>query len=238
MREDSVLNILLNNKFVAAIPCKDSKGGIYRNYKLELMMSSMSPGYNKLVIAPRLVPLITDQCSLIQTGNLRVTVFEDSTLTIPAVDQWIEMPHLGAFMADAFPFGRFPDMGESIIFIPDARKSSFISALNLVSIGAQKIGFPPLGLEWKLSFAEETAGSKEDGAQDKGFKAGPKEDGAQDQGFNTDKDIIIVSQAHALPRIFKDAAPFYPASPGSVPYPHLTRPKGYEASREKGCYQN
>ena len=173
-----------------------------------------------MYIAPQLVPLITDQCSLIQTGNLRVTVFEDSTLTIPAVDQWIEMPHLGAFMADAFPFGRFPDMGESIIFIPDARKSSFISALNLVSIGAQKIGFPPLGLEWKLSFAEKTAGSKEDGAQD--------------QGFNTDKDIIIVSQAHALPRIFKDAAPFYPASPGSVPYPHLTRPKGYETSREKG----
>lgn len=209
MREDSVLNILLNGKFVAGIPCKEINGGTYRDYKVELSLSSMNAGYNKLTIAPQLVPMMTDRCTLIHTGNLRVTVFENSTFTIPAVEQWIEMPHLGAFMSDAFPFGKYADMRESLVWVPDGRKQSFLSAVNLVAIAAQKTGYPPLGLEWQ---------------------AVPL------QNQDMDRDIIMVSQPENVPEDFQKAAPFNVTTPGPVSYPHLTRPKGYEPTQGKGIW--
>jgi len=216
MREDSVLNIQLNDKFVAAIPCKDINGGTYRNYKVELLLSSMNAGYNKLTISPQLSPMVTDQCKMIQTGNLRLTLFEDSTFTMPSVDNWIEMPQLKAFMADGFPFGKQPDMGDTLIFLPDGKKSSFVAALNLVAIACQKTGFPPLGLEWYQKLPSEN---------------------------DIDKDIIVVSEAPAIPDNLGSSAPLNLGSSdskglstGTVAYPHLVRAKGYDASEGKGFW--
>lgn len=211
MREDSVLNIQLNDKFVAAIPCKDANGGTYRNYKVELLLSSMNAGYNKLTFAPQLTPLITEQCTMIQTGNLRLTIFEDSTFTMPSIDQWIEMPHLKAFMSDGFPFGRLPDMSDTILLLPDAKKSSFIAALNLVGITSQRTGFPPIGIEF--------------------YQTLPLDN-------DLDKDIIVVSEINSIPETLAKQAPLNLSSSGSVSYPHLARAKGYESSQGKGFWSN
>ncbi|MBF0302546.1 MAG: cellulose biosynthesis cyclic di-GMP-binding regulatory protein BcsB, partial [Desulfamplus sp.] len=240
MREDSVLNVQLNDQFVAAIPCKDSDGGTYRNYKVGLLLSSMRAGYNKLTISPQLTPLITEQCTMIQTGNLRLTVFEDSTFTMPSVDKWIEMPNLRAFMSDAFPFGRLADMRETVVFLPDSKKSSFVAALNLIAIASQKTGFPPLDLEWYSNLPSKTDADKN----------------------MVDKDIIVVSESSAIPENLSSAAPLNlylsgvePSSSvesnsksgvesssdvksGAISYPHLIRPKGYEPSDGKGFFSN
>lgn len=214
MGEASVLNIQLNDKFVAAIPCGDSKGGEYRNYKVELLLSSMNAGYNRLSISPQLNSMVTDQCSMIQTGNLRLTLFEDSTFTMPVVDNWIEMPQLKAFMSDAFPFGRVPDMADTIVFLPDGKKSSFVAALNLIAIACQKTGFPPLGLEWYHTMPG-----------------------------GSDVDIIVVAEASAIPDNLRSAAPLNLASTdskdlktGAIAYPHLMKARGYDPSEGKGFW--
>lgn len=221
MREDSVLNIQLNDQFVAAVPCKDTDGGTYRNYKVGLLLSSMRAGYNKLTISPQLTPLITEQCTMIQTGNLRLTVFEDSTFTAPSVDNWIEMPNLKAFMSDAFPFGRLADMRETVMLLPDGKKSSVAAALNLIAIASQKIGFPPLGLEWRKNLMANT--NLNAGVPDKEM---------------LDKDIIVVSEVSAIPENISSAAPLNLSPSGAVSYPHLIRPKGYEQSEGKGFFSN
>ncbi|MBF0234644.1 MAG: cellulose biosynthesis cyclic di-GMP-binding regulatory protein BcsB, partial [Desulfamplus sp.] len=213
MREDSVLNIQLNDKFVAAIPCKDINGGTYRNYKVGLLLSSMNAGYNKLTISPQLTPMKTDQCTMLQTGNLQLTVFEDSTFAMPSVDKWIEMPNLKAFIADAFPFGRLPDMGQSLVFLPDGKKSSFVAAVNLIALSCQKTGFPPLGLEWYLNPL-------------------PAGGTAPDM---IDRDMIIVSETSAIPKNLSSSAPLNlgasDTQSGTIAYPHMIRAKGHEQSK-------
>ncbi len=197
MRKDSVLNIQLNNKFIAAIPCSDPQGGIYRNYQVRIPLSSMNPGFNKLTFSPQLTPMVTDQCTMIQTGNLRMTISENSTFTLPDLDHWIEMPHLGAFMTDAFPFGRKPDMAETLIVIPDKTRSSFVAAVNLVALASQKTGFAPLEADWQFAMPDKTA-----------------------------RDIILVSGPSAIPETLRDRAPLNLTTPGPLAYPHLPRPKG------------
>jgi len=197
MREDSVLNIQLNDKFVTGIPLRDPAGGNYRDYEVQFLMSSLKPGINRLLFAPELVPLITDQCTLIQTGNLRITLFDNSTLSLPEIDQWIEMPNLGAFLTDGFPFGRYPDMRETQICIPDKTPASFMASVNLIAMTAQKIGFPPLAASWHL-----------------------------DTPASEDKDLIFVSQTDTIPSSFREAAPINLTTPGPIKMPHLGRPKG------------
>jgi len=207
MRKDSVMNILLNDKFVAAIPCSDESGGSYRNYKIRLLLSSMKPGYNTLTFSPVLTPLVTDKCTMIQTDNLRLTLFDDSTFSLPDIDQWIEMPQLKAFMADGFPFGRFPDMRNTEIVVPDKTRPSLLAAVNLVAVAAQKTGFPPLKASWQLTPPE-----------------------------TSDKNLILVSTADTIPDQYSTRAPLDLSSSGTLRYPHLTRPKGYDSGQDKGVW--
>ncbi|MBF0573329.1 MAG: cellulose biosynthesis cyclic di-GMP-binding regulatory protein BcsB [Desulfamplus sp.] len=239
MKEDSVLNIILNDQFVAAIPCKEINGGTYRNYKVELLLSSMNAGYNKLTISPQLNPMATDQCTMVQTGNLRLTLFEDSTFTLPVVDNWIEMPQLKAFMSDAFPFGKQPDMSETLIFLPDGKKSSFVAALNLVAIASQKTGFPPLGLEWYRTISDGGSVGNSNTGKTETNTSGKVE------SIMADKDIIVVSETSSIPENFSSAAPLNFSSSdskglttgtGTVAYPHLVRAKGYDASEGEGFW--
>jgi hypothetical protein len=207
MRTDSVMNILLNDKFVAAIPCSDESGGSYSHYKIRLLLSSMKPGYNTLTFSPVLTPLITDRCTMIQTGNLRLTLFDDSTFSLPDIDQWIEMPQIKAFMADGFPFGRFPDMRNTTIVVPDKTRQSFLAALNLVALAAQKTGFPPLEASWQLTPPE-----------------------------TSDKNMLIVSTADTIPHLFSNKAPLDLSPSGVLRYPHLARPRGYDPGQDKGFW--
>ena len=207
MREDSVLNILLNDKFVGAVPCNDPEGGLYRHYEVRLLLSSMTPGYNKITFSPQMTPLITDQCTMIQDGNLKMTLFDDSIFILPSIDQWIEMPQLRALMADGFPYGKFPDMRETCIVLPDRSKTSYLTAVNFVAMTSQKIGYPPLQAVWQTKLPD-----------------------------SLDKDIICVTLASALPDRIVESAPLKLKSPGSLSYPQLIRPKGYDPDKGKGFW--
>ncbi len=207
MRKDSVLNIELNNKFVSSISCEDPLGGTFRKYKVRLFMSSLKSGYNKINFIPQLTTFSADKCSLIQTGNLRLTIFDSSTFSLPVVDQWVEMPHLGAFMGDGFPFSRHLDLSESIILIPDRSRSSFLTAVNLLALASQKTGYPPTGAKWSVKIPD-----------------------------SVDKDIILVSNISNIPDIFTEAAPLNIKTPGPLKFPHLNRSRGYVDTNKKGFW--
>ncbi len=207
MRADSVLNILLNDTFVAAIPCNDKNGGDYRNYEVRLLTSSLNPGYNTITFAPQLTPLITDKCTMIQDGNLNLTIMGDSTLTLPKLDSWIEMPNIKAFMDDAFPYGTYANMQGVSISIPDKSRTSFMTAVNLVSALSQKTGFPPLAAKWYLDTETLPA-----------------------------SDIICVSKTESLPAVFVENSPIQFKNQGVISSLHLSHPKGEEPGRNKNFW--
>lgn len=204
MRPDSALNIDVNGKFMAAIPLDDPAGGAYRGYKVQVMSALLRPGFNTIRFVPVLTPPVTSKCAPVQEGNLVVTLFEDSSISLPKFSHWTRMPRLDAFFIDGFPFGRWPDLRESAVCLPAATYESAAAAVNLVAMIAQKIGYPPTGLAWDVG-----------------------------DSVDPDRDVILIGTRETLnrPPFNEWLSDSMPLGTGAwIPEPHLERPSGRESS--------
>lgn len=148
MREDSVVNIHLNGRFIAGVPLGNPDGGRYGGYQIHIPMYYFRPGQNTFTFEPVLSPLVTDHCTFIQLRNLFVTVFEDSTLSFPEMDSWVEMPELALFVEDGFPLTKWPDWREAAIVLPPDDLHSAAAAVNIAAMISQKTGIPPYQLRF------------------------------------------------------------------------------------------
>jgi hypothetical protein len=197
MRSDSVLNIRLNGKFIYGVRLDNPKGDYFRGYRVDIPLSSFKAGLNRLSLEAALTPLHTDKCTLIQTENLRLTIFEDSTVILPEVPYWIKMPQLDLFFQDAFPMGRWPDLREAAVVLTDQNLASANAALNVVALSAQKIGFPPFGLSWTMNYEPE----------------------------KTRKDLLITGVLATLPKSALEKAPIAGLDPLRLSFPQMDRPQ-------------
>jgi hypothetical protein len=196
MRSDSVLNIRLNGKFVSGVRLDNPRGDYFRDYRVDIPLAAFKPGANQLSFEAVLTPLHTDKCTLIQTENLRLTIFNDSKVMLPDVPHWIKMPQIGVFFQDAFPMARWPDMREAAVAVTETSRAAAGAALNLVALGAQKVGYPPFGLSWFL---------------------GPETP-------QLPKDLIVAGSMPTLPKELLDRAPIAGIDPLALSLPQLERP--------------
>ncbi|MGE5255992.1 MAG: cellulose biosynthesis cyclic di-GMP-binding regulatory protein BcsB [Hyphomicrobiales bacterium] len=197
MRSDSVLNIRLNGKFISGVRLDNPKGDYFKGYRVDIPLSSFKAGMNRLSLEAELTPLHTDKCTLIQTENLRLTIFEDSTVLLPEVPYWIKMPQLDLFFQDAFPMGRWPDLRETAVVLTEKNLAAATAAMNVVALSAQKIGFPPFGLSWLLNYEPE----------------------------KTRKDLLITGMLTTLPQSVLEKAPIAGIDPLRLSFPQMIRPQ-------------
>lgn len=144
-RADSALNIVVNDKAVRAIRLNDEDGGYFDNYQVDIPTFLFRPGQNEISFGIELHPA-ADSCPLI-VGNLFVTMFENSTLTFPGMPHFVEMPKLELFMLNGFPFTRWPDGHDALVYIPEASRYVLAAALNLIGLMTQRNGFPLISLQ-------------------------------------------------------------------------------------------
>jgi cellulose synthase operon protein B len=197
MRSDSVLNVRLNGKFISGIRLDNPKGDYFRGYRVDIPLSSFKSGMNQLSFEAELTPLHTDKCTLIQTENLRLTIFEDSVVVLPEVPYWVKMPQIDLFFQDAFPIGRWPDLREAAVVLTEKSLPAATAALNVVALCAQKIGFPPFGLTWITNDAPE----------------------------KIRKDLLVAGVLPTLPRTVLEKAPISGVDPLRVTFPQMPRPQ-------------
>jgi len=202
MRSDSVLNIKLNGKFMSGVRLDNPKGDYFKGYRVDIPLSSFKQGMNRLSFEAELTPLHTDKCTLIQTENLRLTIFDDSTVTLPEVPHWIKMPQLDLFFQDAFPLGRWPDLRESAVVLTEKNLAAANAALNVVAISSQKIGLPPFGLSWLMSYEPE----------------------------KTRKDLLVAGVLPSLPTSVIEKAPIAGIDPLRLSFPQMLRPQPQRAA--------
>lgn len=145
MRNDSSLNVLVNNKAVRAIPLHNTEGGFYENYKLELPTYVFQPGDNRITFVPEL-HLGSRECELIQLGHMFLTLFDNSTMKFPFMPHFVDMPRLELFMLNGFPFTRWPDGYEGTVYIPRPSIDALSAGMNLIGLMTQKNGFPLINL--------------------------------------------------------------------------------------------
>lgn len=147
LRNDSALNVLLNEHHVGAIHLNDPSGAIITGYKLRLPTHLFQGGLNQLSFGATLTPFVTENCSYVQSENLFLTIFDSSTILFPEMPHRVEMPNLGLFFVNGFPYTRWPDGYESKLYLANHSNSAISSTLNLIGLLTQKNGYPLFGIE-------------------------------------------------------------------------------------------
>ena len=180
MRSDSVLNLYLNDRFEQVIALDHSEGGVIRHYRVSIPLRSFRAGENTLSLRPILVPSVSDRCTLLQTENLRLTIFEDSTIKLPPASHFTTLPDLARFAESGFPYTAHPDGGDLAMTVAGDDNETIAAAWALAGKLAQAAGEP-------LSRAQMTFGAPASARQ-----------------------AILVGAAPALPSHALDGAPWKP----------------------------
>jgi hypothetical protein len=147
MRAESTLNILLNGEFVSAVPLNEPRGGLFQAYRVNVPTKYLKAGANTLTFDPVLGLEQRGPCQYQESGNLTLTIFDDSTIKLPNMDHWAALPDLGLFTTNGFPLNRWPDWRTTTLGLTAKDWKTAGAALNIVAMISQKLGLPPFGLK-------------------------------------------------------------------------------------------
>lgn len=199
LRPDSVLNIKVNDKSVRSVQLKSYSGDMIEGYKISIPTYLFKAGTNTISFSPLMAP-IAKECDLIMSSNLFLTIFENSTLYFPPMPHFVELPALELFMLNGFPFTRWPDGYEAMIYLAHPDEKVVASALNIIGLMTQKNGYPLFGIEINT-------------------KAIPS-------GYNGE--LIVMGDIKSIPPDIKKASPLSLTTPSTVPYPLVRDWEGEE----------
>ena len=189
LRKDSVLNIMLNNKFERAIALNIDTGVVYNKYQISIPLRSFQPGVNRIRFLPRMMPLITGDCLAIQNENLILTLYDDSTLKMPKASHYVAMPNFRLLGRSGFPYTVNSDGSGALVYVASNDNKTIGAAWTLMAKLAQRHG----------QALQQTAVTFELAAQE--------------------KDIIVVGPAGKIQPAVLKGAPLEMGSPGRIPYP-------------------
>lgn len=141
LRGDSVFNVLVNGKPLRSIYLDQVAGAYIENYSIDIPTYVFKPGANTITFSPVLnVP--RQICDSSQVDGTFLTLYENSTVIFPPMPHMVELPKLELFALNGFPFTRWPDGYETMIYVPGAEPAALEAALNLVGVITQRNGFP------------------------------------------------------------------------------------------------
>ena len=190
LRPGSGINVLVNDKSLRAIQL-DTVGGSYVDgYKIDIPTHLFKPGANTISFSPFLNMQGLQLCDAVRTDGLFATIFENSTLYFPPMPHFVELPKTELFALNGFPFTRWPDGFETMIYLPQQDTASIETAFNVVGMITQKNGFPLFSTQIRFE-------------EPKGW----------------DGELLVVGKASSIPKSIMDAAPMGLNGITNVPYP-------------------
>ncbi|MBP0599859.1 cellulose biosynthesis cyclic di-GMP-binding regulatory protein BcsB [Herbaspirillum sp. LeCh32-8] len=133
-----VINLYLNDVFQRAISVEDRQGGFYDNYRLTLPLRHFKPGNNVLSFRPIIMP--NRQCD--QTGPLNMSLFDDSSVKVPYIYRFAQLPDLSRFSSSAFPYVTRSDGSELALVVAGRDSATIGAAWTLLAKVAQKQSVP------------------------------------------------------------------------------------------------
>jgi hypothetical protein len=190
LRPGSGINIVVNDKPLRAIQL-DSVGGSYVDgYKVDMPTHLFKPGANTISFSPFFNMDGLKLCDAVRSEGLFATIYENSTLYFPDMPHFVELPKVELFALNGFPFTRWPDGYETMIYLPQQDTASIETALNVIGMITQKNGFPLFSTQ--VRFEE------------------PK-------GWNGE--LLVIGKTSSIPKSIMEAAPMGLTGITNVPYP-------------------
>lgn len=200
LRSDSVLNIFVNQEFQRAVRLDDIRGALHDDHRVYLPVQAFQPGRNVVDIAPRMVPLITDQCELQQVENLLFTLYNDSDFVVPNLARKTRLPNFSLFSQTGFPFTASPDGFDLSLMVSSRDNVTICAAWMLMGKMAQINSSIMNRAEITFSLPR------------------------------SDKNLIVVGPVDTLPAEIMDGAPVSPQEIGRARYLVSVSPKAEAAA--------
>lgn len=189
LRQDSTLTLSVNGQQVRDIHLDSVSGNYIEGYNVDLPTYLFRPGPNSISFHTYL-NTARQVCDVANTEGLFVSLYGNSTLTFPAMPHFVEMPKLELFALNGFPFTRWPDGYQTMIYLPRPDSASIDAAFNLIGLVTQKNGFPLFGTQIQFS-----------------------------EPLNWEGELLVIGEVAAIPASLLEHAPFQPAGTANVPYP-------------------
>lgn len=190
LRPGSGINVMVNDKPLRAIQLDSVGGSFVDGYKIDMPTYLFKPGANTISFSPFLNMEGLKLCDAVRTDGLFATIFENSTLYFPNMPHFVELPKIELFALNGFPFTRWPDGFETMIYLPQQDTASIETALNVVGMITQKNGFPLFSTQ--VRFEE------------------PK-------GWNGE--LLVIGKTSSIPKSIMEAAPMGLTGITNMPYP-------------------
>lgn len=132
LRKDSSMIVKLNGQFAVAVPLNEENGAEFQKYEIRLPAQYIRPGYNTLNFEPIFMGH-KDRCDVIRDEGMVLTIYEDSTLELPAPTVSPVAPDL-----ERFARGFWPHNDRLRIFLAQRDTQTVAATLNFVASLAQK----------------------------------------------------------------------------------------------------
>ncbi len=190
LRADSSINVLINDVHYRAIHLDNLSGSYLENYKLDIPTFLFKPGSNKISFSPSLDIHGRQLCDSTKETGKFATLFENSTLLFPPMPHYVELPKIELFALNGFPFSRWPDGFETMVYLPKPDNASITTALNTIGMITQKNGFPLFSM--LVSF---------------------------DKPSVWDGEMLVIGTTANIPKSIMAAAPMELSGIARVPYP-------------------
>lgn len=140
LRRDSVVNVFVNGQFHFAVPLDNVRGSSVYGQRVYLSLKAFQPGRNVVEIAPRMVPLVTNHCEMIQMENLWFTLYRDSDLVLPRMMRQTRLPNLKLLSQTSFPYAASPDGVDLAVHVSGRDSTSVCAAWMLLGKMSQISG--------------------------------------------------------------------------------------------------
>ena len=193
LRDDSVLNILVNGQYYDTISLNVVEGAVFREFRLPIPLRRFRPGLNRIAFESIMVPLRTGECLLQQDRNLQLSLFENSELHMPDAAEFAVQPDLSLFIQSAFPHFNPLYGTDASLLVTGNDPATAVAAWTFAAKLAQVTRVPMSDLQVGLTVPTD------------------------------DRHVMVVGPAAEVPEGFRAAAPVAIGDVLEVPYPSLRR---------------
>ena len=180
LREDSVINIFINDKFIASRRLGEFEGENDKRVEIEFPVYNLQKGSNTLKIYFAMVPDKKGKCETFNIQNMVATLFDKSSIFIPELPHWTKMAYINYFFDTTYPFSIYPDFSQTLVYLTDKVPDTIGAYLTLMAFVGERTMFPA----YKVAVTTDVSVLK-----------------------NSNKDLLIIGKLEELPVELKENSP-------------------------------
>lgn len=150
MRADSVMNLFVNGRFENVIRFSELDGEAVRRHTITIPTRSFKPGMNKLTFAAVMTTFNSGDCEVRNDRNLLFTLYDDSTVELSGIDDYVQMPNMLLMANTGYPYTYHDDKLPTVVGLGSNDSTVMASSWTFLGKLAQVATHPINNLSYRI----------------------------------------------------------------------------------------